>query len=140
MTETPTPTVVQVGPVVLLSGESLRTALDALLKAATARRRNGLPTSRAYAELAKALTSAMSANGQSDVRETQPLHHVLREVPQIPLAEAAQRLGLSRRHTRRLAPRLGGRLIAGRWWLDETAIREHSEGHHQWTATKSSRT
>jgi len=40
----------------------------------------------------------------------------------------------SRRQTRRIAAKLGGRIIAGRWMLDRTAICEHLEGRNRWTA------
>ena len=57
------------GTAVILTGESVEAALQAVLIAARARTRNGLPNSAAHLELAKAFTAAMSASGQSDVRE-----------------------------------------------------------------------
>lgn len=50
--------------------------------------------------------------------------------PTVPLTQAARRLGVSERQARRLAPRLGGRRIAGRWFIDETALTEHLDGAH----------
>ena len=37
-------------------------------------------------------------------------------------------LGKSRRQVQRIANRLGGRLIGGRWLLDRRAVEEHIEG------------
>lgn len=46
----------------------------------------------------------------------------------VPLVEAAARLGLTDRQVRRLAPRLGGKKIGGRWLIDEQALVEQIEG------------
>ncbi|MBP2454614.1 hypothetical protein [Mycolicibacterium lutetiense] len=50
------------------------------------------------------------------------------EQPTVPVAEAAARLGISVRQARRLAPQLEGRKIAGCVFVDETALRQHTEG------------
>ncbi|ULE35050.1 helix-turn-helix domain-containing protein [Mycobacterium sp. IDR2000157661] len=47
--------------------------------------------------------------------------------PTVPLEDAAERLGISTRHARRIAPKLAGRKAGGRWFVDETALREHLE-------------
>lgn len=118
-----------VGPVVVLHGPSLRACLDAVLRAARARRLNGLPPSAEHVRLAEALTSAMAATGQTDMPKTVAAEHVSHEdIPSIPLAEAARRLTVSARHARRLAPKLGGRRVGGRWFLDPVAVQEHLEG------------
>lgn len=120
---------VVVGPVVVLHGETIDAALDAVLRVAHARRRNGHPPSRHHVLLAEALNSAMAAAGhQGDTTKPSVPQHQTHELPTLPLAEAARRLGLSLRHTRRLAPALGGQLIAGRWFVSETAVTEHLEG------------
>ena len=117
-----------VGGVVVLHGPALRATRDALLVSARARERNGLPVGAHHVALIAAVTEAMSATGQTDGREMAALQSESHELPTVPLAEAARRLGRSQRQTRRLAPRLGGRRIAGRWLLDDQAIAEHVEG------------
>ncbi|MBB2772332.1 UNVERIFIED_ORG: hypothetical protein GGE11_003257 [Mycolicibacterium obuense] len=111
---------------VVLTGPAARAALDCVLIAIRTRRANKLPESSAHIALAHALQTAVAVNGQSDVRKTVTAHADL--MPTVPVDQAAERLGLSHRHTRRIAPRLGGRRSAGRWFLDEQAIREHLEG------------
>ncbi|WP_373199840.1 helix-turn-helix domain-containing protein [Mycobacterium marinum] len=120
------------GGVVVVHGVSLRVARDAMTIAASARRANGLPVSPAYLELAEAFDAAMSAARQCDVAQPAVLQHYPQKTPTVTIAEAAEALGLSKRQTQRLAPRLGGRLIGGRWLLDEQAVREHLEGR-KWT-------
>lgn len=122
------PALLVVGGVVVVHGPALAALRDALLVSARARQRNGLSVGAHHVALIAAITEAMAVNGQSDGRETSTLHSESHELPTIPLAEAARRLGRSQRQTRRLAPRLGGRRIAGRWLLDDQAIREHLEG------------
>jgi hypothetical protein len=128
------PGLVVAGTAVVLTGDWLQTTLQAVLIASRSRRHNGLPNNAAHAELAGALDDAMAAHGQSDGREPEELHHYPQEQPTVTVEDAARQLGLSHRQTRRLAPRLGGKLIAGRWLLDQTAINEHKEGN-RWTET-----
>ncbi|MHA7650144.1 hypothetical protein ACX9NE_10415 [Mycobacterium sp. ML4] len=113
------------GGVVVLSGPALRAALQAALIATRNRRLSGLPTDT-FEALACELSAAMSAARQSDVRksaisDTSPMP------PTVPLDQAATQLGVSTRQAARLAPRLGGRKIAGRWFIDEMALQEHLE-------------
>lgn len=122
--------VIVAGGVVVLTGPALRTTLSALLIAAKARSINGLPSSNALTEIAQAVADAMAATGQSDVRETEVAQHLPQQQPTMPIAEAAEKFGLSRRQTRRLAPKLGGKFIGGRWLLDEDAVREHATGRN----------
>lgn len=111
--------------IVVVTGPALRVAADAIRIAARNRRLSGLPSSRLYDQLAQAFsTAAKSATGQKDVPSTA----VPELSPTVPVSEAAKRIGLSYRQTRRLAPKLGGRIVAGRWLLDDTAITEHLEG------------
>jgi hypothetical protein len=120
-----------VGGVVVLTGPIIRTTLDAVLIAARSRRLSGMPTSTTYRALAEALLAA-SAAGQSDVPTTTvtPCSPV---EPDVTIREAATMLGISYRQTRRLAPRLGGRITGGRWMLDRAAINEHLQGKDTWT-------
>ena len=71
----------------------------------------------------------MSVRGQSVIDQTELAQpDAVDEHPTVPLAEAAARLNISDRQARRLAPQLGGRMIAGRWFVDELALRQHIEG------------
>ena len=121
------------GAAVVLTGEWLEAALQAVLIAARARARNGLPNSASHLALAQALNAAMSARGHADVRVTEDWEdHLEQEPPTVTVAEAARQLGLSERQTRRRAPQLGGKRIGGVWLLDQDAIAEHKEGQ-KWT-------
>ena len=121
----PPPGLLAVGPVVVLSRDAARAAAQGLLIAVRARRLSGYSTAH-LEPIARAL---LTAAGQSDDRDTggaQPEH--MQIAPSMPIEDAAERLGLSRRQTRRLAPRLGGRLIGGRWLVDPEAVAEHLDG------------
>ena len=122
------------GTAVILTGESVEAALQAVLIAVRARTRNGLSNSATHLALAKALTTAMAANGHSDVGEPAELHHYPQAVPTVTVAEAAKQLGLCERQVCRLASKLGGRKIGGRWLLEQEAIDEHKEGQ-KWIET-----
>jgi hypothetical protein len=124
----PKPGPIVVGPAVILTGDMLDAALRAVLIASRARIVNGLPVSAAYDLLAEALAAARAAAQQCDVAEPEPLQHYPRAEPTVTVEEAARQLGLSRRQTQRLAPKLGGRLVGGRWFCDEAAVVEHLQG------------
>lgn len=115
------------GEAVILTGAAARCALQAALIAIRARRTNGLPDSENYRELATALAEVGSATGHPDIRERAGVQHISVE-PTVPVVEAAARLGLTDRHVRRLALRLGGKKIGGRWLVDEQALTEQIEG------------
>lgn len=117
----------RVGGVVVLSGDALRSALECAVIAIKHRALSGLPNRR-YEQLAQELSAAMAAAGQSDVPEPEAREPVTMARPTVTITEAAARLGLSNRQTRRLAPRLGGQIIGGQWLVDEPALREHIEG------------
>jgi hypothetical protein len=108
-----------------------------VLIAVRTRRHNGLPTTSADTALAQALSAAMAAHGQSDVREPVVLPSFPPMEPTVTIKDAAQQFGLSQRQTRRLAPKLGGRIRAGQWLLDQSAIDEHLTGKDDdtWTET-----
>lgn len=109
--------------VVVISGPALKAAADAVLIAIRSRRLSGLPHSKTHADLAAAFIQAAGA-GQEDVPDVV----VAETSPTVPIDEASKQLGLSKRQTRRLAEKLGGRVIGGRWLLDQAAITEHMEG------------
>lgn len=113
---------------VVLSGPALRAARNSALIAAKHRKMSGAPY-RTYEALACIFHAAMAAAGQSDMRSPAVSKAAdVDEQPTVPLAEAAERLGISDRQARRLAPKLAGRMIAGRWFVDELALRQHIEG------------
>lgn len=121
----------RVGGVVVVHGATARVLRDALLIAERARRSSGLPCSSMYGELARELHAAMSATGQSDVPGEPDLHAEV-VTPTVTVEQAACELGVSKRQARRLAPDLGGRIVAGRWLIDRQALTEHLEGRaHQ---------
>lgn len=104
---------------VLLTGRDLKAVLYAIKLAQRVRARNGLPVSRDLA----ALAAALAATGQSD-SPGQPEE----DTDFIAVSAAADLLGASERTVRRLAPRLGGRKIGGRWVVDRQAVAEHAAG------------
>lgn len=118
----------RVGGVVVVSGPALRTTLQGQLIAIRQRRMSGLPTDQ-FEDLAAELRAAMSAASHSDVRLPAVCDSVpVEQQPTVPVAEAAVRLKLSVRQATRRALQLGGKKIAGRWFVDELALREHIEG------------
>lgn len=121
---------IRAGGAVILTEPALRFALDAALTAVKHRTMTtGLPFStKPYEALACECRAAMAADGHSDVRSPAISDPVPMEQPTVPLNEAMDGLGVGDRQARRLAPKLGGRKIAGRWFIDETALRQHIEG------------
>ena len=108
--------------VLVLTGDWLAVAAQAVKIAQRARHHNGAPPSRDYQLLADAL---MSAAGHSDVRTPATLRQFPHELPTITVPQAAEWLGRSERQIRRTAGTFGGRKIGGRWLLDEHAVRSH---------------
>ncbi len=109
----------RVGSVVVLSGDMLKHALQAVLVAAKRRKDNAAEASPAYAALAEALHAAMAANGHPAKALNSALSADGREpVAQQPnwvsTREAARRLGCSERNARRIAERVGWKV--GRDW------------------------
>ncbi|MPM56430.1 hypothetical protein SDC9_103233 [bioreactor metagenome] len=104
---------------VLLTGREIEAVGYAIKLAQRVRARNGLPVSRDLA----ALAAALAATGQSD-SPGQPED----DTDFIAVSAAADLLGASERTARRLAPRLGGRKIGGRWLVDRQAVAEHAAG------------
>jgi hypothetical protein len=125
------PGLLRVGGVVILTGPALRSALECAFITVKHRGLSGLPNQR-YEALARELHTAVSAAGQSDVPKPAACEPVSVVQPTVPISEAATRLGISSRQTRRLAPRLAGQIVGGRWLVDEVALREHEGG--RWTA------
>lgn len=60
----------------------------------------------------------MSARDEAHAEALDAIHEAL----------TAALLGCSTRTATRLAPKLGGRLVGGRWLLDRQAVTEHTEG------------
>jgi hypothetical protein len=116
------------GPVVVLSGPALKE--DSALIAAKHRKSCGIPF-QSYEALAWELSAAMTAAGHSDVRSPAISKAVAVEQPTVPISEAAAQLSISGRQARRLAPKLGGAKIAGSWFVDEAALRQHIEGRRK---------
>lgn len=119
--------VMRAGSAVVLTHDGLRDALACVVLAIRQRRLAGLSTD-AYEHLARELDAARSLAGQMAVHETPESHAVSVERPTVSIDEAADRMNISRRQARRLAPRLGGQIISGRWFVDEVALREHIAG------------
>ena len=119
----------RVGPVVVLSGDGLRAAMQCVVITIRHRALSGLPNGT-YEQLAQELGAAMAESGQSDVRKIAVREIDVMQRPTVPIDEAATRMGLSHRQARRLAPKLGGQIVGGRWLVDELAVREHLEGQH----------
>lgn len=114
---------------VVVTDSGLRAAADACLIAIRSRRLSGRPHSKILEELAAAFIEA-SATGQSDVRGVV----CVPVLPTVALSEVVARTGLSDRQVRRLAPKLGGKKIGGRWFVDEQALQEHLEGQESGSA------
>lgn len=108
---------------VLLTGGALDAARYAVEVAQRARRRNGLPPVASLTALADALDAAMAVGGQTDT-----IDDAQGDPDYMTTDEAAELLGISPRSVRRMASRLGGRLVGGRWLVDRQAVSEHLEG------------
>ncbi len=105
---------------VLLSGAGLELVRYAVETTVRVRRVNGLPPSLGLQQLADAL----AVPGQPDSPDESPRDPGF----EVDCHEASRMLGVSERTARRLAPKLGGRRVGGRWLLDRQAIRDHLEG------------
>lgn len=113
-----------------LDGYELRACLYAVNYAREARRREGKTASATLDQLARAMSAIVSEsptpddqNGaERDSELVGPRSHFLT------VAEVAQRLNITERHVRRLAPQLAGHLTAGRWLIPADAVEEHELG------------
>jgi len=113
------------GTAVVLTGDWLTVAAQAVAIAQRARHHNGAPPSESYRLLGDALTAAVSAAGHTDFRLTPALRQLPYEKPTVPIERVAEQLGVGLRQARRQAPKLGGQKIDGKWFCDELAVREH---------------
>ena len=104
---------------VILTGEHLTAAREAVRIARVVRERNGLPEARALLELA----GLLAPSPQRDAQESPP-----EQSEPMTTRQAAAVLEVSPRQVRRLASRLGGHSIAGRLLVDAAAVREHNQG------------
>lgn len=105
------------GDALVVSGVTRRILAQALVDAQRWRARNGLAPLQAYATLA----GLMSPDGHADIA-SEPVG----QPEGMSIHEAAAALGITARHARRLAPRLG-RKVAGVWVLDRAAVLEVGE-------------
>lgn len=119
------------GAAVILTGPAIETAIQAALIAIRSRKANGLPALPAYYLLVTALGQARSAAGRTDFREPVDVQHFPVQAPTMPITQAAEQLGVCERQMRRLATRLGGRKIGGRWFIDEQLLVEHIKERRQ---------
>ncbi|MGV0603932.1 hypothetical protein [Mycolicibacterium sp. XJ1904] len=117
------------GGVVVMTGPALKTGLECVLIAIKHRKLSGIP-SNTYEALACELAAAMAAVGHSDVRLPAISDPVPME-PTVPLDVVRAQLKLGERQARRVAPKLGGKKIGGRWFVDETALHEHIAGRRK---------
>lgn len=104
---------------VLITGADLAVARYAVNVTLRHRRRQGLPDIQGLARLGDALAEV----GQTD---TEP--EASGEAEYMTVDEAARRLSCSARSARRLAERLGGRKLGGRWLIDTQAVQDHLQG------------
>jgi excisionase family DNA binding protein len=110
-------------PGLVISGRTLDLLLEAIHDAQKWRLRNGGPRP-AYSHLASILASGTPAvDGHTDV-----LPQTVGQAVAMEISEAAELLGLSERHVRRMARELGGRKVGRSWLLDRAAVLEHREG------------
>jgi excisionase family DNA binding protein len=105
---------------VVLTGPHLEAARGAVQLAAMAYNRKGEQTPRVLVELVAMLAGPCPA---------QDSHKALTEQHQdMTTRQAAQVLKVSERTVRRLAPGMGGHMVAGRLVLDAAAVHQHREG------------
>ena len=120
----------------VLAGEDLRLVLAVLRNAQQLRTCTGRPPLAALdalVNLAEGVPPAhtldpeasepMAATGQSDTRSGASRH-----AEHMSIHQMAAALGVSDRQARRLAPRVGGQLVAGRWLVNRQAVLEHRDG------------
>lgn len=117
-----------VGAVVILGPQWLEYAARDAALAARTRRANGLSETSSHRDYVEALTAALAATRQCDSAAPEPVQTHPMTYPTVTTGQAAALLNRSVRTIQRLAPQLGGRLIGGRWLLDDEALREHIEG------------
>lgn len=111
--------------VVALDADAVKLVLLAIAQAQRARARlDALPPSPRLDALARALAGACPSADmpEAPTRDTGGMNNP------IDTAAAAELLGVSGRHARRLAPGLGGVKVGGTWLLDAAAVEEHRGG------------
>ena len=114
---------------VLLSGPMVIAALRAVDLTLRALARNERPREPNLEALHTVLSECLSECPRPDtVNHT--AEHTTSGCGLLSSCEAAGLLGCSARTVRRLAPRLGGERIAGRWMIDREALEEHVAGRN----------
>ena len=111
---------------VLIAGDDRRLLAVCVARAQHHRSYAGKPPSARLDTILSALAGSGHADSShDDVAETGTTTEFL------DVAAAARLLNCSTRTARRLAPKLGGRQVGGRWLIDRLAVEEHLAGSRQ---------
>lgn len=114
------------GGVVQIEGDvHLRALVVALSAAKNAYRLDGRSSGPQFDDIVAAASQAMSANGLTDVRTT-PVPAVSLTDP-IGVDEAANILGCSTRHIRRIATTLDGRKVSRHWSFERHTVLDYRD-------------
>lgn len=110
---------------VYLDGSALRAALYAVNFTRERLRIERGQNSQALDTLAR----VMSESPHADTSEGTPLHtDGSAPFNRLTVGQVARQLGMSERHVRRIARRLGGHLAGGRWLIPAEAVDQHMAG------------
>jgi hypothetical protein len=112
--------------VTIIGEDALRAALSSIRYVIALQRKRRLPYPRDWDELDNALTTALA--GCPHRPPTDRTEHHAPQNEWVSTAEAAEYLGCTPRHARRLAPTLDGDNRNGHWLIPKSAINEHIEG------------
>ena len=114
---------------VLLTGQMVTVALRAVDITLRALARNERPREPSLEALHTVLSECLSECPRPDT-VNRTAEHTTSGCGLLSSCEAAELLSCSTRTARRLAPKLGGTLIAGRWMIDSAALAEHRAGRN----------
>jgi len=114
---------------VLLTGQMVTVALRAVDLTLRALARNERPREPSLEALHTVLSECLSECPRPDT-VNRTAEHTTSGNGWLSSCEAAGLLECSARTVRRLAPRLGGERIAGRWMIDSAALEEHLAGRN----------
>lgn len=113
--------------VLLLTGDAIELAAAAIAMAIQGRTLAGKPPHRGL----QALLAACNPEWPQGDKPDEAADHAERVgLGLMTSTEAASFLGCSPRTARRLAARLDGQLVGGRWMLDRHAVQQHLEGQN----------
>lgn len=113
--------------VLLLTGDAIELAAAAVGMAIQGRTLAGKPPHRGLQTL---LAACQPEWPQGDTLDRSAEHAEPVGLGLMTSTEAASFLGCSPRTARRLAARLDGQLVGGRWMLDRHAVQQHLEGQN----------